>query len=116
LQYLHRIIQTLFQIIIFHVLYLLSAAGFAVTLGLYQGVIIHHTDRMYNTFLLFWIFSNTIAARTRPLRIAYTFESIWEAAVFGFGLGFFIVYGYPYNSQLYSHRRSVNFDLFGNMP
>jgi len=56
---------------------LLSAAGFAVTLGLYQGVIIHHTD-----------------PGTRPLRIAYTFESIWEAAVFGFGLGFFIVYGY----------------------
>eukprot|EP00026_Physarum_polycephalum_P011126 Phypoly_transcript_11326.p1 GENE.Phypoly_transcript_11326~~Phypoly_transcript_11326.p1 ORF type:complete len:359 (+),score=24.79 Phypoly_transcript_11326:91-1167(+) len=55
----------------------LTAGGFALTLGLYQGVIIHHT-----------------APGTRALKIAYTFESIWEAAVFGFGLGFFIVYGY----------------------
>jgi len=52
------------------------AIGFALVVGLYQGVVIKH-----------------IPGRTKPQEIAYLFEAMWEAAFFGFGLGFCVVYG-----------------------
>jgi len=55
----------------------LSAGGFALVVGLYQGVIINYTSE-----------------RTPALKVAYLFEAMWEAAFFGFGLGFFVVYGF----------------------
>jgi len=55
----------------------LSAAGFAIVVALYEAVIIEH-----------------IGPRSRALKIAYLFEAIWEAGFFGFGLAFFIIYGY----------------------
>lgn len=54
----------------------LAALGFGLTVGLYNGLVTEH-----------------IPGRTRPQEIAYIFEDMWEAAFFGFGLGFFVVYG-----------------------
>jgi len=55
---------------------IITAFGFALTVGLYQGVVIKH-----------------IPGRTKSQEIAYLFEDMWEAAFFGFGVAFFVVYG-----------------------
>jgi len=55
---------------------ILAALGFALVVGLYEGVVIKH-----------------IPGRTRAQEIAYLFEDMWEAAFFGFGVGFCVVYG-----------------------
>lgn len=56
---------------------LLGGLGFALVVGMYQGIVINH-----------------VSNRTTGQKIAYLFEAMWEAAFFGFGLGFFCVYGY----------------------
>jgi hypothetical protein len=55
---------------------LITAAGFALTVGLYQGIIAH-----------------LVGPRSEALKIAYAFEDIWEAGFFGFGFAFLILYG-----------------------
>jgi len=54
----------------------LSALGFGLVVGLYQGVL-----------------SKQIMGRNKGEKIAYFIEAMWEAAFFGFGIGFFCIYG-----------------------